>query len=107
MSLVFKNIVDISLKNDITEFMYITNEKYSKIDILLWKNVEKIGVCVKLYSNTTDLKNYILKVGWIFNNDKFEIIPSCSDFGQSMGTELSKKIVNLFGDDLSNNNKNL
>lgn len=94
--MIFKNIIDTIITDSILDFCYLTPTNFIKKTFLLWKNdSDKIGLTLKLYNQTKDLKNYILKISWIFNDDKFIIADQCKDFSQSIGIDLSKKIIEL------------
>lgn len=94
--MLFKNIINDDIVSSILDLCYITKEHYKKHSILLWENDEKKkGLTLKLYGQTIDLKNYILKVSWSLNNDLFEVSKGCTDFAQSIGFELTKKVLEL------------
>lgn len=94
--MLFKNVIDLELISSVLEACNLTNENYKKTTVLIWQNdSSKTGLTLKLYSQTIDLKNYIAKISWVFDNDKFVIIDSCKDFGKSLNIELSKKIIDL------------
>ena len=91
----FKNIRNEEILAQILDFVFISKSKYKKISCVYWfdKNKNKGGLTLKFYNDTKELKNYILKLSWIQENDKFRILDYLTDFAQDLPENIMTQIT--------------